>query len=326
MDHPFAEWKFLNNIRNMSTVNNLRGVDLNLLVVLDAVLAERHVSRASLRLGMSQPAVSHALARLRDMFDDPLLVRRDGTFVLTTRAQQLVPLLSDTLHQIRMVVGPEQFDPANEVRQFRIAMSDYGSAVLLPQLMPMLRHEAPAVSVVVTHSDRSGMVRQIMDGEVDLALGVFSESPTNFAGSVLFNERFVCVVADDADEGSGTLTMEAYLQRPHILVAMKEVGGNEIDVALAKLGFSRRIALALPHWSVAQNLVSGTDLILTIASRAVGPLGMSGNNIVLEPPFSIPEFSFTVNWHDRRTHDPAHQWFREVVRRAVGSNDPSRRL
>lgn len=300
----------------MNAANSLRGVDLNLLVILDAVLAERHVSRASLRLGMSQPAVSHALARLRELFDDPLLIRRDGAFVLTVRAQQLVPLLSNTLHQIRMVVGTVRFDPASEVRQFRIAMSDYGSAVLLPRLIPLLRREAPTVSLVVTHSDRSGMVRQIMDGEVDLALGVFSESSSDFKSSVLFEERFVCVVADDS---LGKLTMETYLQRPHILVAMKELGGNEIDVALTKLGLSRNIALTLPHWSVARNLVSGTDLVLTIARRALGSLCSGGSTVILEPPFSIPAFQFTMNWHDRRTHDPAHHWFREAVSRAVAS-------
>lgn len=236
--------------------------------------------------------------------------------MLTARAQQLVPLLSNTLHQIRMVVGPVRFDPATEVRQFRIAMSDYGSAVLLPRLIPLLRREAPTVSLVVTHSDRSGMVRQIMDGEVDLALGVFPESPPDFKSAVLFEERFVCVVADDA---SGKLTMETYLQSPHILVAMNELGGNEIDVALTRLGLSRNVALTLPHWSVAQNLVSGTDLILTIASRALGSLCPGGRTMVIEPPFSIPAFPFTMNWHDRRTHDPAHQWFREAVSRAVAS-------
>lgn len=297
----------------MHDVNNLRGIDLNLLVVLDALLAERHVSRAALRLNMSQPAVSHALGRLRLLFDDPLLIRRDGQLVASARALAIAPALTEALRQVRQVLGPGGFAPATEKRTFRLAMSDYGSAVVLPGLLNILRRDAPGIDVVITQSSREAMLGLILDGDCDLALGVFPELPRRVEAERLFVEDFACL-ADRAVMGRhDRLDLGAYLARPHVLVAMKDEADTEIDIALRGIGHFRRIAVTLPHWGNAPRLIRGTDLVLTVARKALALHERDPALAIFEPPFSIPPFPFVQVWHERRSGDPAHLWLRNAV-------------
>lgn len=300
----------------MHDVNTLRGIDLNLLVVLDALLAERHVSRAAARLAMSQPAVSHALARLRHLFGDPLLVRRGRQLVPSARAQDLAPALASALRQLRAVLGPGGFDPATERRTFRLAMSDYGAAVILPDLLPRLRREAPGIDLAITQSSREGMLRQVLEGACDLALGVFPDRPGPLQAEGLFVERFACL-ADRAGLGGGGLDLAAYLARPHMLVALQDGPGAEIDAALRALGHARRIAVTLPHWGHAPGLIRGTDLVLTVARRALARQEADPAFLVCAPPFAIPLFPFVQLWHERRNGDPAHLWLRRAVAAAA---------
>lgn len=297
----------------MHRVNNLRGIDLNLLVVLDALLAERHVSRTATRLNMSQPAVSHALARLRVLFDDSLLIRRGGQLVPSSKALEIMPALSAALRQMREVLGPGGFDPAEEKRTFRLAMSDYGSAVILPGLLKMLRLEAPGIDLVITQSSREAMLRLVLDGECDLAFGVFPDLPERLEAGQLAVERFACLADRESMAGRECLEMEDYLSRPHVLVAMKDGANTEIDTALRAIGQQRRIAVTLPHWGNAPRLIHGTDLVLTVARNALVPYENDPRLIVFEPPFTIPPFPFVQVWHERRGGDPAHLWLRSAV-------------
>ncbi len=297
----------------MNDVNNLRGVDLNLLVVLDALLAEQHVSRAASRLNMSQPAVSHALGRLRLLFDDPLLIRRGGQLVPTAKALIIAPALTAALRQVREVLGPGGFDPVREKRTFRLSMSDYGSAVILPGLLNMLRHQAPGIDLVITQSGREAMLRQIMDGECDLALGVFPDLPEQVAVEQLIVEQFACLADREAMAGQDHLDMESYLSRPHILVAMQDGANTEIDTSLRAAGHVRRVAVTLPHWGNAPRLIQGTDLVLTVARNALARYERDPSLIIFEPPFPIPPFPFVQVWHERRSGDLAHQWLRSAV-------------
>lgn len=296
-------------------MNTLRGVDLNLLVVLDALLAERHVSRTASRLNMSQPAVSHALGRLRHLFDDPLLIRRDGQLVASARAIEIIPALTEALRQVRAVLGPEGFDPAKERRTFRLAMSDYGSAVILPDLMRMLRDVAPGIDLVMTQSSREAMLRQVLDGDCDLALGVFPVPPEGVETAQLFTESFACLVDRGSLGGRDRLDMASYLARPHVLVAMKDEPSAEIDAALHAIGRARRLAVILPHWGNAPRLIHGTDLVLTVARKALALYEHDPALAVFEPPFAIPSFPFVQGWHERRRADSAHLWLRNAIAR-----------
>lgn len=314
MQHPLYEWKFRYNIFHMHDVNTLRGIDLNLLVVLDALLAERHVSRTASRLNMSQPAVSHALGRLRHLFDDPLLIRRAGQLVPSARAREIAPALTEALRQLREILGPGGFDPAKEKRTFRLAMSDYGSAVILPGLLKMLRLQAPEIDVAITQSSREAMIGLVLDGECDLALGVFPERPEPVEAEQLFLERFACLADREQMGGQDCLDMEAYLSRPHVLVATKSEANSEIDMALRALGHVRRIAVTLPHWGNAPRLICGTDLVLTVARKALAHYERDPAFVAFKPPFPIPPFPFVQIWHERRGGDPAHLWLRNAVK------------
>lgn len=301
-------------------MNNLRCVDLNLLVTLHALLLEKHISRAALRLHKSQPAVSHSLAHLRKLFDDPLLIRRSGKLELTARASELMQPLTDALGQLGALLDPPQFDPTRAQRMFRLAMSDYGARVLLPGLVRSLRAIAPGVDLVVNQASREAMLADVIDGETDMALGVFpGRSPDELRMSTLFIERFACLADSSTLPESGMLDQESWLARPHVLVAMRSGNDNEIDRALAREGLSRRIAMILPHWGVANELIAGTDLILTVARRSLDAVGADSRVRVFEPPLAIEPFDFKLIWHQRRESDSAHTWLRQMIMRAANS-------
>ncbi|MEW9306312.1 LysR substrate-binding domain-containing protein [Labrys neptuniae] len=299
-------------------MNNLAGIDLNLLTVLEALLAERHVSRAALRLNKSQPAVSHALARLRTLLDDPLLTRQGGSLRPTARALEIQPHLTEALDRMRHLLTPAGFDPSRERRTFRLAMSDYGAAVLLPRLVPLLRAEAPHSDLLVTQAGREAMAAQILDGEIDLAFGVFPDLGEQLAQALLFEDHYVCLADGSGLPPPGRLDLPSYLARPHALVALRADVENEIDRTLAALGHKRRICLTLPHWGVAPRLIAGTDIILTVARGILPPSIEAGGLRLFEPPFTLPAVPFTQIWHPRRRGDPAHQWLRERIARFYG--------
>ena len=297
-------------------MDDLRRIDLNLLLTLHALLAEQHVSRAALRLHRSQPAVSHALAQLRDLFADPLLVRRGGRLQPTARALELVQPLQEALQQLDALLSRPGFDPARARRSFRLAMSDYGARVVLPRLMRGLREEAPGIDLVVTQGSREAMLSQLFDGEIDLALGVFPTLAAPLCAEPLFEERFACLADRDTLPARGGLTLEEWLARPHVLVAVRPGADNEIDLALAAQGQQRRVALALPHWAAATEVIAGTDLLLTVARRSLeGRLSLKGLRC-FEPPLPIRAFEFQQAWHERREGDAAHRWLRGRVMRA----------
>ena len=313
MDFQF--WFLTINIRRM---NNLRNVDLNLLVVLEALLAERHISRAALRLHLSQPAVSHALARLRQLLDDPLLVRGQGGLVLTARAHELSGPLAEALAQVRILLGPSGFQPATARRTFRLAMSDYGAMVVLPNLLRAVRKAAPGIELVVTQGSREAMSAQVADGEIDLALGVFVYQPEGVKMAALFEEEYGCAVDAATVRDHGRLDQVAYLARSHVLVAAHNAKVDPIDAAIAKHGGRRKIACVVPHWSVAPALIAGTNLVLTTARRSLAALEDDPRFAVFEPPFAFPGFTFSAIWHERNDADPGHAWLRERLL-AVGA-------
>jgi len=178
----------------MHQMNNLRSVDLNLLVILDVLLTERHVSRAAIRLNMSQPAVSHALARLRDLLDDPLLVREGTGLVPTLKAMEIAKPLTEVLTGVRAVLGPHGFDPATTQYRFHLSMSDYGGSILLPGLVRELRKDAPGIDLAVSQFSREGMIARILDGEIDLGFGVFPHLPAQIAADIIMQDEYVCLL------------------------------------------------------------------------------------------------------------------------------------
>jgi len=299
-------------MQNMQLMNDLRRIDLNLLVILDALLSEQHVTRAAERLHLSQPAVSHALGRLRDVLGDPLLVRQGGGLVPTARALELAAPLAEALAQVQALLAPNRFDPTSAKRSFRLAMSDYGAAILLPGLVRTLRREAPGIDLQVIQASREGMVDGVLNGDIDLAAGVFPDLPAELRSTPLFEEHYACLVDRASLPEDGVLGLPAYLARPHVLLEMRGSGTPEIERALTAIRERRHVSISLPHWGIAPQLIQGTDLILTVSSRGL-PTGDQEQLLVVPVPFHIPSFAFELAWHSRRAGDPALQWLREQV-------------
>lgn len=294
-------------------LEELRRIDLNLLLTLHALLLERHVTRASVRLHKSQPAVSHALAQLRAHFDDQLLIRRNGQMVLSARAQSLLAPLEQALRNLNNLLGASDFDPGTSQARFRLALSDYATRRVLPSLVRHVRSVAPGVDLAVSQASRETMLGQLVDGELDVALGIFPECPEGIQVQELFPEHFVSLADASALPECGCLTLEQWLERPHVMIALRPDANDEIERALSTLGVRRRIAVALPHWSAAIDLIAGTDLILTVARWAVSGLERYPSLRTFDAPLDLPVLSYQQAWHTRKDQDPANRWLRQAI-------------
>jgi DNA-binding transcriptional LysR family regulator len=302
---------------------SLSSLDLNLLVVLDALLTERHVTRAAGRLGLTQSACSHALGRLRAALGDPLLVRGPrGEMLPTPRAESLAPGLRAALRGLATAVrGEPPFDPATARRGFRVAAGDYPELVVLPSLVSLLAREAPGVDVwmVPLALTRDGVAAQLASGAADVAIGPPGlRGPGGLYTRTLLEERFRCVVRRGHPAAGRRLTLARYCDLAHLLVSPRGTPGSLVDDALAALGRQRRIAASVPHFVVAPHVVASTDLIATLGERIVAataaPLGLA----VLAPPVELPRFTIAMTWHERTHQDPAQRWLRDVIARAAG--------
>ena len=295
---------------------DLRRIDLNLLVVLRALLDTRSVSRAAGTLGMSQPAVSRALARLRRQFGDRLLLKGGAAMTLTLFAESVAAPLSTLLSDTEaFLAGGPTFDPTTTERIFRLATTDYGAIAVLPAVLPMLKAAAPKAALEVLSFGRD-LFGVLADGQVDLALYSDDPVPDSLRTADLFVESYASLVrlghpaANDAVDG--TIGLEAYLAHGHALVTVFGGRSGVIDDALALLGRRRRIAMWLPYFATAALLVARSDLILTLPRRAAealaGPLGL----LMLRPPVEPAPFGYRIVWHQRTHEDAGCQWFRAL--------------
>ncbi|TDF82396.1 LysR family transcriptional regulator [Pseudomonas sp. H9] len=291
-------------------MDELRRIDLNLLLTLHALLTERHVTRAAVRLHKSQPAVSHALAQLRVHFNDQLLIRRDGYMALTAKSQALLKPLEAALLGLNSLLGEADFDPATARARMRLSLSDYSARTVLPAVVRRVRSEAPGIELAISQASREAMHAQLVDGELDLALGIFPELPEEILAEELFPDQFVSVADAAALPAQGRLTLEEWLHRPHVMLALRPDANDEIERALSAKGLTRNIALALPHWSAAAELIEGTDLILTIASKALIGIERFPDLRCFEPPLALPKLAYRQAWHNRKDADPALRWLR----------------
>ncbi|WP_369310766.1 LysR family transcriptional regulator [Providencia rettgeri] len=292
-------------------MNNLRRLDLNQLVTLLVLLQERHVSRAADALHKSQPAVSHTLNQLRELFQDPLLVRQQGQYQLTSKAESLyVPLLK-AMEQLDYLIAQQNFQPALCHQRFNIALSDYGAAIIAEPLTHYVRQHAPDVDLKIWHCSREEMQNKLLEGSLDLAFGVFNALDSTLCAQAIFQDKMVSV-ADKSICPTGKMTLDEWLSYPHVAVSMKPFDMNEVDTQLKRLNQKRRVAVTIPYWQVAPRLVEGTDLILTAAQRSFSQ-GINKRCVMFEPPVEIPPLDFQMIWHERSHTDNALNWLRETI-------------
>jgi DNA-binding transcriptional LysR family regulator len=289
-------------------------LDLNLLGVLDALLAERSVTRAADRVGLSQSAASHALGRLRDHFGDPLLVRTNTGMVLTARGKELAGPIRDALASLDGALRDARtFDARRATRRFAIAMTDYLGAIVLPLLYTRIAREAPGIDLTVTSVVRS--VEDTLETEsVDLvvSMAALADDRPGLYQQRLFEERYVCVVRRGHPAAGRALTADAYCALDHVLIAPRG-GRGIVDRQLAARGLTRRVAVQVPHWLVAPHLVANSDLVLTVVERLARRYASMLDLAVVELPIDVPATACWQRWHERSHGDSAHVWLRARV-------------
>jgi DNA-binding transcriptional LysR family regulator len=294
-------------------VDRLAALDLNLLVVLHALLIEASVTRAAARVALSQSATSHALTRLRQLLGDPLLVRQGPRLELTPRAVALLPALERGLADLDSAIsGEPAFDPATARRSFNLGTADYGQAVVLPPLLARLHRLAPNIDL--TSNAFPDVFERMNAGTMDMALIPASPLPSGFESVRLFSDGFVCIVRRDHPTLRGPrLTLKRYLAVDHVLVAPAGTSGSIVDTALEQQGARRRVALRISNFLAAPIVVMQSDLIHTGPARLLRPLVQLYPIRMFPPPLPLPGFDIHLVWHKRRSNEPGHTWLRNLI-------------
>jgi DNA-binding transcriptional LysR family regulator len=289
----------------------LAGVDLNLLVALDALLEAENVTRAARRVGLSQSALSSALGRLRHLFGDPLLVRTRGGMAPTALARRLREPVRRALDEVAgMLRPPGPFDPRTPHR-FRVAVTDYVGLVLLPAIAARVLGAGPAIDLEVrTIDDWQLPVDELDRGALDVAISFFRGVPRRLRSEHLFDESFVCAVRRGHPVVRRRLSLKQYTTLPHLLVSPRAGLFGSVDAALAARGLSRRVAITVPHFAVAPAVLARTDCVATLPARAARLAARSTPLRLLAPPIAIPGFAIRMVWHPQTDADPAASWFR----------------
>jgi DNA-binding transcriptional LysR family regulator len=302
---------------HMAHASKLPAIDLNLLVALRALLGERHVTRAARQLGLSQSATSHALARLRELYRDPLLVRAGRTLQLTPRATALLPHIERGLGELEgSLSGEPRFEPARALFPLRLGAVDYLQSLLCGPLLALLRAEAPGVTLqTIGYPD---LLEPLEAGTIDLAVTVKTKLPPVFAQRPLFDDGFVCMVRKGHPAlRHKRLSLQQYLHLEHLVVAPRGTSGSYVDTELSRRGLTRRIALQVSSFFVAAELVVESDLISTGPELLLQRLSARQPLVLLKAPLPLPRFELCLVWHSRRDQDPAHIWMRDVITRAA---------
>ena len=298
----------------MRAVPRLAEVDLNLLLALDALLREHSVTRAGAALGLSQPATSHALGRLRELFGDELLVRRNHEMEPTALAESLTIPLREALAGIEQLLWQERgFDPATAERELVIAMTDFVEATLVPRVLPGLGL-GPNLRLRLRALGAELPERALADGEIDLAIGTMLSAPPAMRVTTLYRERFVAMVRAAHPCLADELTPARYAALDHVLITAPGEGPGVVDAALAAVGLARNVVLRTPHFLTVGRLVASSDLVCTLPALIARDVP---GTVTLEPPIQLPAFEISMFWHARRERDPAVRWLREQLRVAA---------
>ena len=297
-------------------MTNLRRLDLNLLVTLDVLLAEHNVTRAAERLNFSQPSISVHLAKLRDIFGDPLLLPGPRGMRPTARAEALREPLRLALEALDRAVSPgAPFDPAQADHTWRVAASDYGESTILLPAMASLRAAAPGTRLAVLELSPPHIARQAEQGVTDLVLHTAHDAPPGMRHRLLFKERYVLAGRADHPRLKRRPTIRQFCELEQVIVSPD--GGGFVgvtDQVLAQAGLTRRVVLSAPHFLFVIAALARTDLVAMLPERLVR------DNPALRtmaPPVEIPGYEMAMLWNERSHRDPAHQWLREHIAASV---------
>lgn len=292
----------------------LSDIDLNLFVVLDAIYTEGNLTRAGEIIGITQPAVSNSLSRLRTLFDDPLFVRTADGMIPTPTAQNIIGSVRQALDLVRSSVQQsEHFDPLLSEKRFRISANDLTEAIQLPPLIKHLKEKAPNIAVECYQVRRRDLNIELASGNLDLAIDIPLTPDPQIKQVPLRASPHVCVVRKDHSFIRNNLDLEAYLALEHVHISSRRGGLGIVDLALGKMGKKRNIAVRTQHYLATPLLIATTDMALTVSTSFARFLMTLSPVQVFDLPFETPQLETHLYWHESTDKDQSNQWFRSLI-------------
>ena len=290
---------------------NLNKVDLNLFVVFDAIYTEANLTRAGQIVGITQPAVSNALARLRETFNDPLFVRTAQGMVPTPMAQNIIGPVRSALQQLRISVQESRtFNPSQATKTYRISMTDLTEAVILPALFQRLRRLAPQLVIESMLARRRETTKELAAGRLDFAVDAPLNTDPQVRHVKLLEDRYVCAMRQGHPLAKDRISQDEYLTLTHIHISSRRSGLGHVDLALGKIGLQRKIALRSQHYLMATNVMQSTDMVMTVPERFARRNAL---HFVELPVNDVPTLETHLYWHESTDQDPANRWMREQI-------------
>lgn len=297
-----------------NSLDSLRRFDLNLLVAFDILVAERSVTAAARRMGIGQPAMSNALSRLRDVFNDPLLIRTSSGLQPTGRALDLVEPVARILAELREeVFSTRAFDPGTGKRIFRIGLSDQAEAAIMQDVLQAIRRDAPGIRVVARSVEMKFGAELLTTGAIDLAVGYFPEVEAGLEAATLYHETFVCLYDAQACGLEPPLSLDDYAALPHILVSLRGEPFGHLDELLQAAGRSREVVYTTPHFLAVPFLLHGFRAVSALPRRLAENCADAAGLAICPVPLPSKGYDVRMAWHRRTGSDPAQTWLRELV-------------
>lgn len=306
---------------------HLSKIDLNLFVVFDTIYAEGGITRASRRLNLSQPAISHALGRMRAMFDDPLFIRHGHAMTPTPLARRMIEPIRQSLQGLEVTLSKvDRFNPATAAKRFVVGMRDALESSVLAELMRAIAKDAPDVDISVVRTERRDIERELSAGTLDVALDVMLPLPEEIRRRHLGVEWLTIVARPRHPALRGRPTLDAYLKQEHIAVSSRRRGLSAEDFELGRHNLRRRVRLRCQNYFAACQTVRETDLVLTMPQRHARILNAHFGNQLLPFPLKVPAFDSYLYWHANAEADPANAWLRQQLARTIQGHVASARL
>jgi DNA-binding transcriptional LysR family regulator len=293
-------------------------VDLNLFIVFEAIYLEGSVTRASQKLSLTQPAISHALGRLRLLFNDPLFVRQGHGMVSTPLARSIIEPVRRSLRGFEVTLeGLDRFDPATTQKQFTVALRDVLESTMLPPLMARVTQQAPQASIAASQVERRELEGELAAGTLDCAIDVLLPLSNDILRKRIVMDQIVVLARQGHPQVEGGLDLATYLAADHVLVSSRRRGPGLEDFELSRLGLQRRVRLRCQHYFAACRVVSQTDLLLTMPERYARVASLQFGNQIFPLPLEMPAFDMYLYWHGNVDHDPANTWLRHQLAQAA---------
>ncbi|MYN16203.1 LysR family transcriptional regulator [Rugamonas sp. FT107W] len=297
-------------------------VDLNLFIVFEAIYAEGSITRASLKMNLTQPAISHALNRLRVLFEDPLFERQGHVMVPTPLSRSIIDSVRQSLRGFEVTLnGAGHFDAATSERTFSLALRDVLEASVLPPLMARVARDAPTVSLNTLQVGRRELESELAAGTLDAAIDILLPLSNDIRRTLLATDSTVVLVRRDHPLVRGALHLDGYLALEHIQTSSRRRGPGLEDFELSRMGLQRRVRLRCQHYFAACRAVSQTDLALTMPERLARVVNQQFGNQILPFPLQMPSLDIYLYWHANIDHDPAGVWLREQIKQAMLAAD-----